>query len=201
VTRAEKADARRRHLLTTARNLFVEQGFHRTGVAQIAEASGIKVGQIYRDFDSKEDIIAAIVEQDVTEWLQEDVLATAVGQGDAAAIREWTRRFGVVEESIDECRMMSEIFAEAGRNERIAEISRRIDDRVRDSLITALAALVPGGARPPGLVQLADFILAIGMGLMTRRIFTREMDIAALTIHAKKMIDREIDDLASGAMS
>ena len=47
-----RADLRRSHLLETARQLFAERGFHQTGMAQIAAASGIKVGQIYRDFES-----------------------------------------------------------------------------------------------------------------------------------------------------
>ena len=56
-------------MLDTARKLFIENGFHGTGVAQIAARSGIKVGQIYRDFSSKEDIIAAIVNSDCRSFL------------------------------------------------------------------------------------------------------------------------------------
>ena len=56
--------------MDVARTLFTEQGFHRTGVAQIAAASGIKVGQIYRDFADKEAIVAAIVESDLAAFLQ-----------------------------------------------------------------------------------------------------------------------------------
>lgn len=68
--RGERADNRRRHLLDVARRLFIDQGFHQTGVAQIAAESGIKVGQIYRDFASKEAIIAAICESNVEAWLE-----------------------------------------------------------------------------------------------------------------------------------
>ena len=69
--RAGRATQRRAHILEISRRLFIENGFHGTGVAQIASASGIKVGQIYRDFASKEDIIAAIAARDLTRFLDE----------------------------------------------------------------------------------------------------------------------------------
>ncbi|RZM06398.1 MAG: TetR/AcrR family transcriptional regulator, partial [Sphingomonas sp.] len=37
-----------------ARRLFVEHGFHSTGIALIAKESGVAVQQLYRDFPSKE---------------------------------------------------------------------------------------------------------------------------------------------------
>src|SRR3546814_6846394 len=73
----ERARARRDRLLQVARTLFIEQGFHQTGTAQIAAASGIAVGQMYRDFKNKEAIIAAICEADVEAWLEEKALADA----------------------------------------------------------------------------------------------------------------------------
>lgn len=194
--RAARADARRRHLLDVARALFVEHGFHQTGMAQIAAVSEIKVGQIYRDFASKEEIIAAIVEEDVSSWLLEDELALAMANGDRTAIRDWIRRFGVVEESLDECRMMTEIIAEAGRNERIAEIHNDLDVRVRSSLMAALEALAPAPDRACERTLLAELIIALSMGLMTRRIFSPDVEIAALTRHAIALVDRELETLA-----
>ena len=59
-----RAALRRRRITDAARKLFVANGFHATGMAQLAKASGIAVGQIYRDFAAKEDIVAALVTAD-----------------------------------------------------------------------------------------------------------------------------------------
>lgn len=192
--RANRAGERRRHLLDTARALFVENGFHRTGMAQIATASGIKVGQIYRDFESKEDIIAALCEADVAAWLQEDVLTEAVERNDLKAIRAWIGRFGSAGESVDGARMMAEIVAEAWRNPRIAEINRSIDQRVRRGLGSALAALAGGPTDADERALLVDLILAIGFGLEMRRIAHPELNVTALSGNVSAMIDRAIDD-------
>lgn len=106
-SRAARSVARREHLLDTARKLFVEQGFHRTGMAQIALASGIKVGQIYRDFENKEAIIAAICEINLLAWLEEDKLEAAVAARDTAAIRAWIERFFLDEPTLEDRRLIA----------------------------------------------------------------------------------------------
>lgn len=152
-----------------ARRLFVKQGFHQTGVAQIAAESGIKVGQIYRDFESKEAVIAAICEMDVAVWLEEDILAAAVRAGDLPAIRRWLTRFNQPDDS-EEYRLVAEIMAEAGRNVRIAESYRALDSRVRGSLVAALAAIAPRQSQGEVIEALAELILTLGVGLASRRI-------------------------------
>jgi len=44
---AERANARRERIMASARRLFLINGFHATGVAQIARESGVAVGQLY----------------------------------------------------------------------------------------------------------------------------------------------------------
>ncbi|MCF8709221.1 TetR/AcrR family transcriptional regulator [Rhizorhapis sp. SPR117] len=166
----ERARLRRNHLLEIARNLFIEQGFHQTGIAQIATASGIAVGQMYRDFESKEAIIAAICEADVEAWLEEKALADAVAARDLPAIRGWLERFGTRNQPEDRCRLVAEIIAEAGRNPRVADIYRGVDARVRQSLSAALAALSPEGISAKHVAVVAEYILTFGAGGICRRI-------------------------------
>lgn len=194
-----RAEIRRAHLLETARQLFIEHGFHRTGVAQIASASGIKVGQIYRDFSSKEDVIAAICERDVADWLAEDVLADAVASGDQAGVREWMNRFLQSDEPVEECRLMNEIVAESGRSPRIAELNRSIDQRIRKRLSAALAALTGRTDRGDERERLADFILALGLGIMTRRAFDPALNVDAMYDYASAVVDERIRALAEAA--
>ncbi len=193
--RAVRADVRREHLLETSRALFTERGFHRTGVAQIAKASGVKVGQIYRDFQSKEDIIAAIVERDIEGFLHQECLAEAIERGDRVAVRRWITGLTAIDEPIDDCRMMTEILAEIARNERMAEINRRIETRVRDSLTTALASLAPPGTDHVRLALVTDLIITMSTGVMCRRTADPAGDFVALHVAIERIIDDELDRL------
>jgi AcrR family transcriptional regulator len=195
--RPNRAEARREHLLETARGLFIEHGFHQTGVAQIAAASGIKVGQIYRDFHSKEAIIAAICERDVAEWLDEAHLNAAVAAGDHAAVRAWMDRFLSCDEPVEECRLMSEIVAEAGRNARIAELNRSVDARIRESLAAALAAITPNAVDLEKREALVDLILALGIGIMMRRAFDPGLKVEPLLCYISMILDRGIEHLSA----
>ncbi len=50
-------------ILDAALELFSNQGFHRTSVDQIAKAAGVSKGLTYNYFNSKEDLLLAIVER------------------------------------------------------------------------------------------------------------------------------------------
>ena len=130
-------------------------------MAQIAEVSQVKVGQIYRDFACKEDIIAAIVEADISNLLREDELAAAVEGRDLDTVRAWVRGIGAKHDpdiaTRDAC-MFAEIVAEAAHNERIANIHRSIDQRVRKSLSSALLALAPSPESAEEREQLTEAV-------------------------------------------
>lgn len=165
--RAVRSAARRRHLLETARTLFAEKGFHQTGMAQIASASGIAVGQIYRDFSNKEAIIAAICEADLASWLEEERLKEAVAKHDRLAIQQWIEKIALEEPTCKNRRMMCELLAEVGRNALIAEMTRKVDARLRTSLEAALVSLAPHHT-PEHRADLMDFIVAISWGMVAR---------------------------------
>lgn len=162
---AGRAAERRQHILDTSRRLFIENGFHRTGVAQISAVSGVKVGQIYRDFSSKEDIIAAIALRDLSQFLDEAGLERAIQAGDMTAVRQWILAFVTYDEDVDGYRLMPEIMAESSRNPRIARLQEEISGRVKHALAMALAAWAPGRSRETARSELADLILTLGGGL------------------------------------
>jgi len=188
-------DYRRRRVVDAARTLFVGQGFHRTGVAQIETASGVRVQQIYRDFGSKEGVIAAIVQEDLETYLDEGELNRAAGAGDRDALRRWIRRCGGFEGTIEDCRMMTEIFAEAGRNPRIGEINRSTNARVRRALRLAIGALAPDAetGRRDGV---ADLLMALSIGLMAGRAVDDQLRTDAVRIQLAAIVDRELNALA-----
>lgn len=57
-------------IIAAARDLFVTHGFHQTSMSELATVAQVSVGQIYRLFKGKEDIIEAIVHADADEWAE-----------------------------------------------------------------------------------------------------------------------------------
>lgn len=190
--RAAKADDRRRRVLDAARKLFTERGFHAASVAQIAEESGVKVGQLYRDFESKEDIVAALAAADVEVFLDESTLRAAVLAGDLGAIESWVLRFLESTETDAECALLAEVFAEATRNPRVGQILHSIDTRLHQSLMTALHAIAPGERSGDALERLADLILALGSGTWYRRIADPSFNHQGLARYASEVVQGEI---------
>ncbi len=60
---------RRRHLLDAAAKLFSSQGYDGTSMRDIAAAAGILSGSIYYYFDSKEDLLLAVHEEGVANFV------------------------------------------------------------------------------------------------------------------------------------
>lgn len=54
----------RDRILAAARDLFVKHGFHQTSMAELAAEAQVSVGQIYRIFKDKAEVIDAIVRVD-----------------------------------------------------------------------------------------------------------------------------------------
>lgn len=60
---AERSETTRKAILTAARELFGDQGFHATTMEGIAEAIGMAKGAVYHHFRTKEAIFEAVFEE------------------------------------------------------------------------------------------------------------------------------------------
>jgi len=69
--REQRRDDRRRAILEGAWACFARNGFHATGMAELATATGLTAANLYRYFPSKAALVAAIVEQAREEYLAE----------------------------------------------------------------------------------------------------------------------------------
>jgi AcrR family transcriptional regulator len=190
VSRNEKATMRRRRLVDAARTLFGEYGFHGTGMAQIAEASGIRVGQIYRDFASKEDIIAAMVALDLSDFLDEAVLAAAIAAADRAGVRRWLIDLMIYRPQPDDPTLLPEILAEASRNPRVAAIMREGDQRIRRHIAAALTMLAPD-ATPARVRCVEELMMTLMMGGCSRRMALVEGDWPFLEGCIVRFVDQQ----------
>ena len=124
-------EARRQQILDAACDCVRQAGFHGASMAEIAKAAGLSVGQIYRYFENKEAIIAAIVAQDLAE-MREKFAEMERRPGDLVdAMTEH------LPEAVDKCfdlgraALTLEVLAEAARNPKVAAILRAADEQER----------------------------------------------------------------------
>jgi AcrR family transcriptional regulator len=60
----------RTRILAAARKSFESAGYRRTSIARIAREAGIAVGTVYRHFESKEDLLVAVLREINERWLE-----------------------------------------------------------------------------------------------------------------------------------
>lgn len=130
--------AKRREILDAAEALFVENGFHQTGMAAICEAAGMSPGGLYRYFASKTDIIRAIVEterESVLEMVEAIERAPDFRSGLVAALDEAITAVS----DPDYASLALEIAAEGARNEDVGATVRETGQEAHEQLAGAIA--------------------------------------------------------------
>jgi len=80
-----RAEDRPDEVLDAALALFVDQGYARTSVAQIARAAGISKGAIYLYFPSKQAILEGLVQRAVAPVADSALAVATISQGDLRA--------------------------------------------------------------------------------------------------------------------
>jgi AcrR family transcriptional regulator len=131
LTHRPTPESRRQQILDAACDCVRQAGFHGASMAEIAKAAGLSVGQIYRYFENKEAIIAAIVAQDLAE-MREKFAEMESRPGDLVdAMTEH------LPDAVDKCfdsgraALTLEVLAEAARNPKVAAILRAADEQER----------------------------------------------------------------------
>jgi len=127
--RASRTGARRDQVLDAAVACARSAGFHAASMAQIAKAAGLSVGQIYRYFENKNAIIAALVAREAASTRQA-LSRIDRSQGpllDAIA----THLPAEIDRCLDRARtaLRLEILAEAARNTGVAQTVREVEAR------------------------------------------------------------------------
>lgn len=179
---AQRASTRRQQVLDAAECCFRRSGFHGASMAEISKAAGMSAGHIYNYFDSKDDIIAAFVQQNVDRV--------------SAIMRDLEQRDDPLQAVLDniEChirteldpetwKLQLEIFAEASRNPKIAQLVQRADQHTR----TQFTALLKKGREQRGLAVddatldgRNEALVAFFHGLQLRALHRPSVDVAAV---------------------
>ncbi|SPJ34558.1 TetR/AcrR family transcriptional regulator [Kushneria phyllosphaerae] len=78
--------SKRDHLLTTAEQLFHEQGFHATGIDRIVSAAGVVRMTLYNHFSSKEALILAVLDARNQRFIKSlDIAVASAPEGHATS--------------------------------------------------------------------------------------------------------------------
>jgi TetR/AcrR family transcriptional repressor of uid operon len=154
----------RDRIINAARRLFGSKGFHTTRTAELATEAAVSPGQVYRHFDSKEDIIIAVAEDKARAGLQElRAISGAVERGELSpfdGIKTLVAtRLGDLEGGL-----FFEIVAEACRNSSAAESLKTVIEHYHDA-IRRLAMLAKPNCPGDELDAYVDLLQACLIGL------------------------------------
>jgi TetR/AcrR family transcriptional repressor of uid operon len=154
--------------MEASRRLFGSRGFHSTPMAELATAANISVGQIYRFFPGKDDIIVAIVEEDARDHLEElERISNAAEVGEMSEL-EAIQRFACNALTRANEALSFEILAESYRNPRVAATLQVLTDRYR-ALVRRLILRVRPELQEVDLEACEEILTAcfFGLGLKT----------------------------------
>jgi AcrR family transcriptional regulator len=129
----EYRDARRAHILAAANRCFVRDGFHATSMQDLFAEAGLSAGAVYRYFASKDELIVAIVEENVREVISAiNVIATErrdepLGAALADVIEVIARKH----QENGTAALAVQVWSEVLRNEALADQLRTLTTEMR----------------------------------------------------------------------
>ena len=127
---AEREEATRRRILKAARQVFVENGFHRASIDDVVAACGLSVGAIYTYFPNKDELIRASIldanREESDAVLADTRAAGSVGERLDRGIRGWWR-YTIEAEGAPA--FLAEAWGEASRRPLIRDLMARRYER------------------------------------------------------------------------
>jgi AcrR family transcriptional regulator len=129
------AALRRLQILDAARGAFRSHGFHAASMAVVAAGAKMSVGQIYRYFDNKEAIVAAIVEEHIEEFMRD--LAMMASEDGSLSDRLLNNFSQTIRRHIDSgfLSLTFEVRAEAARHPELQETLVKKDRQIQARIV------------------------------------------------------------------
>jgi TetR/AcrR family transcriptional regulator, repressor for uid operon len=158
---------RRTQILDAALVCFAKRGFHQASMHDIAAEAGISVGLIYRYFENKEAVISAMADRHKKEI--NEVLQRA---RQAPTLLESVEILFTAHCCENEPRVISafvvDLYAEASRNPRVADLVRDVLQTAMDGVTDLIARAPEAQAAAHGLspTELAELIYAVARGML-----------------------------------
>jgi len=145
-TRAAKREARKQEILAAATAVFAQKGFDGASMDDIVQASGLSKGGLYWHFKSKDDIIAAILNEFFSQEMDFlDALLQAEGSA-TARLQQLGQQVMVDVAHMQELLPISlEFYALAARRETVREQLQDYFEQYRLTLATLIQVGIDAG--------------------------------------------------------
>jgi TetR/AcrR family transcriptional regulator, repressor for uid operon len=195
-----KQEARRREILAAAQSCFRDKGFHATSIAEICAAAEISAGGLYRYFGSKEEIIAAMAEEE-----RESVSGLLREVSEAAefmpALEALFERFGTMFCDQRQLALAAELLAEAARNPAFAAIARQTEQAVQGEIEAMLSLAQARGQIDHSLApaEAAMVLMAAADGLGMRMVILGGLEPKAASQALRSFVMRYLRPAAASA--
>jgi AcrR family transcriptional regulator len=166
LSRVEQTERNRSLVLSAARRVFIERGYHAATLEQIAEEAGFSKGVVYSQFESKADLFLALLEKRIDERAAEnaEIVDGLAGESAVAALLD---HFVKSSQATPEWGLLlAEFRVHAARNPELNRRYAAAHARTVERLAEVLEAIYArAGEKPPFPPhQLAELVLAIGVG-------------------------------------
>lgn len=132
----DKHEEKRLEILEAAHRCFLRHGLQGASIAMICKEAAISPGHLYHYFANKEAIVEQMA-QDYLQQLHSHFHNHPEGQDTATILLSelWSMEGW---DDLDHCRILFELLAEAGRNDRVREILRENTTGIRHMLVETL---------------------------------------------------------------
>jgi AcrR family transcriptional regulator len=162
---------RREQILKAAMICFAKRGFHQASMHDISAEAGISVGLIYRYFENKDAVISAMADEHKREIQQ--VLERARQAGTLLEAFEILFTAHCCEQAPRvEAAFVVDLFAEASRNPRVAELVRDVCETTMTGVTDLIARSPEAQTATHDLTprQIAELIFAVNDGMLMREV-------------------------------
>lgn len=190
--------------MRSAADVFARRGFHAASVDEIAENAGFSVGALYSNFERKEDLLLAAIEQNVSDWtrLFADRFRAADNIHDQARSIADAWIAGVTADP-EPFLLWIELWAYAVRNDRLRQDLAERSRAIRDLFTSMMreAAEQAGVTLPDGRAEeLGAVFDALGLGLAVRRLLDPDaVPDGFFGTASSRIVDALLRDLPSSA--
>lgn len=183
LSRAESQARTRDQLVTTAKELFLRDGYATTSLERVADAAGYSKGAVYSNFRNKDELCLAVLDrihEDQVAILASEMRPAMTLEQRLAAFQAWAER------SIGDPQWTSlevEFATNVQRDQRLrGELAKR-DETVRGMIAGLIASSAEEfGIHPPMPAEhIATALLSLGIGLGVQRAIDPSIPVDVLT--------------------
>jgi TetR/AcrR family transcriptional repressor of uid operon len=177
-TQLEPSLDRPTQILDAALVCFAKRGFHQASMHDISAEADISVGLIYRYFENKDAVISAMADQH-----KQKIQKVLEDARQAPSLLESLEILFTAHCCENEQRVTSafvvDLFAEASRNPRVAELVRDVCETTMNGVTDLIARSPEGKASNLTPRELAELIFAVSDGMLMRDVLLPDNTSAA----------------------